>query len=108
MPFLYSIQKVLVDQIHLYYLVVTFCTYFFFLILQVEADEGLLILEASGLLQYRITKDAIGKFVCFKCTPVRDDGCIGEPKISFAQERVRPGIVYNLFELWFFTIIYEI
>lgn len=82
--------------------------FFFFLILQVEADEGLLILEASGLLQYRITKDAIGKFVCFKCTPVRDDGCIGEPKISFAQERVRPGIVYNLFELWFFTIIYEI
>ncbi|XP_064982963.1 187-kDa microtubule-associated protein AIR9-like [Musa acuminata AAA Group] len=56
-----------------------------------ETDVGALILEASGLLQYRITKDAIGKFVSFKCTPVRDDGIIGEPRTFIGQERVHPG-----------------
>ncbi|WOL15331.1 microtubule-associated protein [Canna indica] len=55
-----------------------------------EMDKGVLISEASGLLQYRITKDAIDKFVSFKCTPVRDDGTIGEPRTFLGQERVHP------------------
>lgn len=54
-------------------------------------DTGTLVPEASGLLQYRIAKDAIGKFVSFKCTPIRDDGTVGEPRTSLGQERVRPG-----------------
>nr|DAD37235.1 TPA_asm: hypothetical protein HUJ06_007876 [Nelumbo nucifera] len=58
---------------------------------EVESDAGALIPEASGLLQYRITKDAIGKFISFRCTPVRDDGIVGEPRTSLGQERVRPG-----------------
>ncbi|XP_031505223.1 187-kDa microtubule-associated protein AIR9 isoform X2 [Nymphaea colorata] len=56
-----------------------------------ETDPGTLVFEASGLLQYHITKDAICKFVSFKCIPVRDDGMVGEPRISMGQERVRPG-----------------
>ncbi|KAJ4976364.1 hypothetical protein NE237_001470 [Protea cynaroides] len=56
-----------------------------------EADSGTLIPEVSGFLQYRITKDSIGKFVSFRCTPVRDDGIVGEPRTSLGQERVRPG-----------------
>ncbi|XP_020271153.1 187-kDa microtubule-associated protein AIR9 [Asparagus officinalis] len=58
---------------------------------ETESDAGTLIREASGLLQYRMTKNDIGKFVSFKCTPIRDDGTVGEPKTSFGQERVRPG-----------------
>ncbi|OVA18980.1 Leucine-rich repeat [Macleaya cordata] len=58
---------------------------------EVETGAGSLVHDASGLLQYRIAKDAIGKFITFKCTPVRDDGTVGEPRTSFAQERVRPG-----------------
>ncbi|KAF6166111.1 hypothetical protein GIB67_023821 [Kingdonia uniflora] len=58
---------------------------------KVEADPGALIPEASGYLQYRITKDAIGKYISFKCTPVRDDGIWGEPRTLTGQERVRPG-----------------
>ncbi|KAK7852586.1 187-kda microtubule-associated protein air9 [Quercus suber] len=45
-----------------------------------------------GLLQYRITKDAIGKFISFQCTPIRDDGIVGEPRSCMGQERVRPAI----------------
>ncbi|KAG9439115.1 hypothetical protein H6P81_019280 [Aristolochia fimbriata] len=56
-----------------------------------ENEVGVQIPEASGLLQYRVTKEAIGKFVSFKCTPVRDDGAVGEPRTCFGQERVRPG-----------------
>ncbi|XP_068655160.1 187-kDa microtubule-associated protein AIR9-like isoform X2 [Aristolochia californica] len=56
-----------------------------------ENEIGVQIPEASGLLQYRITKEAIGKFVSFKCTPVRDDGAVGEPRTCLGQERVRPG-----------------
>lgn len=59
--------------------------------MQKESDQGVLIPEASGLLQYRITKDAIGKFISFKCNPVRDDGTVGEPRTCLGQERVRPG-----------------
>ena len=59
--------------------------------LQVETDSGSLIPEVSGLLQYRVTKDAIGKFISFQCTPIRDDGIVGEPRICMAQERFRPG-----------------
>ncbi|XP_077243847.1 outer arm dynein light chain 1 protein [Tasmannia lanceolata] len=58
---------------------------------EIETDTGALIPEASGLLQYRITKDAIGKLVSFKCTPVRNDGSVGEPRICLGKERVQPG-----------------
>ncbi|XP_078162701.1 outer arm dynein light chain 1 protein isoform X2 [Carex rostrata] len=56
-----------------------------------EGDEGELLQEATGLLQYRIAKDAIGKYISFECTPVRDDGTIGEPRIHLSTEPVRPG-----------------
>ncbi|XP_019185915.1 PREDICTED: 187-kDa microtubule-associated protein AIR9 isoform X3 [Ipomoea nil] len=58
---------------------------------EAENEPGAVISEASGLLQYCLTKDAIGKFVSFKCTPVRDDGTIGESKVCKGQEPVRPG-----------------
>ncbi|KAH9610756.1 hypothetical protein KSS87_003287, partial [Heliosperma pusillum] len=58
---------------------------------EVETASGTLVHEASGHLQYRIPKTAIGKFVSFKCTPARDDGTIGEPRICIGQERVRAG-----------------
>ncbi|XWS40436.1 hypothetical protein CRYUN_Cryun18bG0140100 [Craigia yunnanensis] len=58
---------------------------------EVENDTGTLIHEVSGLLQYRVTKDAIGKFISFQCTPVRDDGIVGEPRTCLGQECVRPG-----------------
>ncbi|CAH8264737.1 unnamed protein product [Arabidopsis lyrata] len=52
---------------------------------------GTLIPEASGLLQFTITKEAIGKFISFQCMPMRDDGIVGEPRNCMSQERVRPG-----------------
>ncbi|KAL5977389.1 hypothetical protein ACLOJK_021735 [Asimina triloba] len=55
---------------------------------EIESDAGVLISEASGLLQYRVTKDAIGKFISFQCTPVRNDGSVGEPRICLGQERI--------------------
>ncbi|KAK4254784.1 hypothetical protein QN277_010113 [Acacia crassicarpa] len=58
---------------------------------EVETDFGSLIPEVSGLLQYRASKDAIGKFISFQCTPVRDDGIVGTPRICTGKERVRPG-----------------
>ncbi|KAI3455940.1 hypothetical protein Pfo_012603 [Paulownia fortunei] len=58
---------------------------------EVETDVGTLIPEVSGLLQYRIPKDAIGKFISFTCIPVRNDGIAGEPRTCIGQERVRPG-----------------
>ncbi|KAF8413517.1 hypothetical protein HHK36_001507 [Tetracentron sinense] len=64
---------------------------------EVETDLGALIPEASGLLQYRITKYAIGKLISFKCTPIRDDGIVGEPRTCLGQERVRPGSPRLLF-----------
>lgn len=64
--------------------------------MQVENESGTLIPEVSGVLQYRITKDAIGKFISFECTPVRDDGIVGEPRTCWGQERIRPGIVICL------------
>ncbi|XP_065846855.1 187-kDa microtubule-associated protein AIR9 [Euphorbia lathyris] len=54
-------------------------------------DSGALILEGSGMLQYRITRHAIGKFISFQCVPVCDDGTVGEPRTCMGQERVRPG-----------------
>ncbi|KNA25666.1 hypothetical protein SOVF_002920 [Spinacia oleracea] len=56
-----------------------------------ETALGTLINKASGHLQYRIPKEAIGKFISFRCTPVRDDGMIGEANICMGQERVRAG-----------------
>ncbi|KAA8519385.1 hypothetical protein F0562_013641 [Nyssa sinensis] len=58
---------------------------------EVENDSGALIPEVSGLLQYRVSKDAIGKFISFTCTPVRDDGIVGGSRACMGQERVRPG-----------------
>ncbi|KAI4312428.1 hypothetical protein MLD38_037238 [Melastoma candidum] len=58
---------------------------------EVESDSGALIDEASGLLEYHIPKEAIGKFISFQCTPVRNDRMIGEPRTCKGQERVRPG-----------------
>lgn len=60
-------------------------------ICQNEHDQGELLHEATGVLHYRITKDAIGKYISFECTPVRDDGTIGEPKIHISTEPIRPG-----------------
>ncbi|RDX87861.1 187-kDa microtubule-associated protein, partial [Mucuna pruriens] len=57
---------------------------------EVEGDSGSLVAGVSGL-QYRITKEAIGKFISFQCTPVRDDGVVGDLRICMGQERVRPG-----------------
>lgn len=57
---------------------------------QVEGDSGSSIPGVSGL-QYHITKEAIGKFISFQCTPVRDDGVVGDLRICMGQERVRPG-----------------
>ncbi|KAH0889479.1 hypothetical protein HID58_051908 [Brassica napus] len=57
-----------------------------------ESDHpGTLIPGASGLLQYTITKEAIGRFISFQCIPVRDDGIAGEARTCMCQERVRPG-----------------
>ncbi|KAL8461070.1 hypothetical protein ACS0TY_032523 [Phlomoides rotata] len=58
---------------------------------EVENDMGALIPEVSGLLQYRIPKDAIGKFISFTCTPVRDDGVSGEARTCTGEGRIRPG-----------------
>ncbi|KAL3833703.1 hypothetical protein ACJIZ3_008439 [Penstemon smallii] len=56
-----------------------------------ENDPGAPLPEVAGLLQYKIPKDAIGKFISFTCIPVRDDGIVGEPRTCVGQERVRPG-----------------
>lgn len=61
------------------------------LFLQDENDVGSIIHELSGRLQYRITKDAIGKYISFTCTPVRDDGTVGESRTYMGQECVQPG-----------------
>ncbi|KAK3126367.1 hypothetical protein QOZ80_7AG0555520 [Eleusine coracana subsp. coracana] len=57
-----------------------------------EDDEGTPVSGASSLLQYHVTKEAIGKFVSFKCTPTRDDGIVGEPRIFIGKDRVTAGI----------------
>ncbi|KAL0442455.1 UNVERIFIED_CONTAM: microtubule-associated protein AIR9 [Sesamum latifolium] len=62
---------------------------------EVENDSGTIIPEVSGLLQYRVPKDAIGKFISFTCTPVRNDGIAGETRTCIGQERVRPEV--NIF-----------
>lgn len=43
------------------------------------------------MLQYRVSKEAIGKFVSFKCTPIRDDGIVGEARVFIGKDRVTPG-----------------
>ncbi|KAG8652144.1 187-kDa microtubule-associated protein AIR9 isoform X2 [Manihot esculenta] len=58
---------------------------------EAETDSGTLIPEGSGVLQYRVTRDTVGKFISFQCVPVRDDGIVGEPRTFMGQERVRPG-----------------
>ncbi|RLN34629.1 hypothetical protein C2845_PM03G19820 [Panicum miliaceum] len=59
---------------------------------ETEDDEGTPGSEASGLLQYRVSKEAIGKFVSFKCTPIRDDGIVGEARAFIGKDRVTPGM----------------
>lgn len=58
---------------------------------EVETDPGIVIPEVSGRLQYSVTRDAIGKFISFTCTPLRDDGIVGESRTCMGQERVQPG-----------------
>ncbi|KMZ63756.1 hypothetical protein ZOSMA_39G00270, partial [Zostera marina] len=58
---------------------------------ETETDTGVLIPDASEFLQYRITKDAIDKFISFQCTPIREDGIVGDTRIFFAPERVCSG-----------------
>ena len=43
------------------------------------------------MLQYHIKKKDIGKFVSFKCIPVRNDGISGEPGVFIGNDRVTPG-----------------
>lgn len=43
------------------------------------------------MLQYCVTKEAVGKFVSFKCTPVRDDDIVGEARSFIGKDRVTPG-----------------
>lgn len=56
-----------------------------------ERDPGMPIPESAGLLQYYITKEAVGQLISFKCIPVRDDGVVGEAGTVFGQESIRPG-----------------
>ncbi|KQK21044.1 187-kDa microtubule-associated protein AIR9 [Brachypodium distachyon] len=58
---------------------------------ETEDDEGSPVPEASGLLQYHIKREDVGKFVSFKCIPVRNDGIVGEPGIFIGKDRVTPG-----------------
>ncbi|KAL5197898.1 hypothetical protein ABZP36_001410 [Zizania latifolia] len=58
---------------------------------EAEDDEGTLVSEASGLLQYQVTKEAVGKFVSFKCIPIRNDGILGEPRVFVGKDRITPG-----------------
>lgn len=66
-------------------------------VLQTEDDEGSLVSEASGLLQYQVTKEAVGKFLSFKCIPIRNDGILGEPRVFTGKDRVTPGVLFSLF-----------
>ncbi|KAG2639914.1 hypothetical protein PVAP13_2KG050900 [Panicum virgatum] len=59
---------------------------------ETEDDEGSPASEASGSLQYHVSKEAIGKFVSFKCTPIRDDGIVGEARAFIGKDRVTPGM----------------
>lgn len=59
---------------------------------ETEDDEGSPVSEASGLLQYCVTKEAVGKFISFKCTPVRDDDIVGEARTFIGKDRVTPGM----------------
>lgn len=67
---------------------------FYLFFLQVETESGTLIPDVSGFLQYRVTKEAIGKSISFTCTPIRDDGIAGESRTCMGHERVRPGSFY--------------
>lgn len=67
---------------------------------------GTLIHEVSGLLQYRVTKDAIGKFISFQCIPVRDDGIVGEPRTCLGQERIRPGNILSFISVFLIHLFF--
>ncbi|KAG0500752.1 hypothetical protein HPP92_000824 [Vanilla planifolia] len=59
--------------------------------LSTEGAAGVLIAKGVGLLQCLITKDYIGKLISFECTPVRDDGIVGELRTFLAAVQVRSG-----------------
>ncbi|KAI3505109.1 hypothetical protein L1887_27019 [Cichorium endivia] len=59
--------------------------------IRIENEPGMVIPEASGHVQYTVTKDAIGKFISFTSTPLRDDGIKGESRTCMGQERLQPG-----------------
>ena len=48
-------------------------------------------MESAGYLQYYITKEAINRFVSFKCIPMREDGLVGKEKTVVGKERIQPG-----------------
>ncbi|KAG6542402.1 hypothetical protein Mapa_016231 [Marchantia paleacea] len=56
-----------------------------------ENDSGMQILASVGRLEYEITKFAVNKYISFRCTPVRDDGVVGETRTTFGSEIIRPG-----------------
>jgi hypothetical protein len=57
--------------------------------------------EASGLLEYHVSKEAVGKIVSFKCTPIRDDGIVGEARVFIGKDRVTPGACLSISEQFF-------
>ena len=54
------------------------------------------------MLQYCVTKEAVGKFVSFKCTPVRDDGIVGVARSFIGKDRVTPGASVFFFLKFFY------
>ncbi|KAJ7530247.1 hypothetical protein O6H91_15G086300 [Diphasiastrum complanatum] len=56
-----------------------------------EYDPGSTLPEARQQLQHFVTKEAVHKLISFRCTPVRDDGTVGETRSTMSQERIRAG-----------------
>ncbi|KAL3696460.1 hypothetical protein R1sor_010536 [Riccia sorocarpa] len=56
-----------------------------------ENDSGMQILASVGRLEYEVTKFAVNKYISFRCTPVREDGVVGETRTAFGSEIIRPG-----------------
>ncbi|KAI5082186.1 hypothetical protein GOP47_0001929 [Adiantum capillus-veneris] len=57
-----------------------------------ESDPGISVTSACGLLQYKVTADAVDKLISFRCTPVREDGTAGESRSTMMQDYVQPGL----------------
>ncbi|CAK9872005.1 unnamed protein product [Sphagnum jensenii] len=56
-----------------------------------KSGYGTSIPEAAGQLQYRITKQAVNRFLSFRCKPVRDDGLQGDWQSTFTADRIQAG-----------------